>query len=289
MSYVEKEGLYRCRLQLDNGHPCIDVIEHYPWDNENRCVDESKPLGGLQVILRADAWRVLDNGELSPTCEEIDRSRFGATIISEAKFGEEVKHAVIANFVKIFGLRDASELLAISSVNPQQLADAVFDCNVTAYTKRNGDRGLNYWFAPVGEAVFKPKAFTSPTRNKSTLEKYRSKLRVECKGIVGGATPSASAPQMAALPTKKATAPSAPSGLPPRESQDADPTLDLNKVWSMWIAANPADTQGNAFYEALSKMYGNREASTLNAYELSAFCKANIPVAYEDDDENPPF
>ena len=145
MARIKEEGVYRCRLQLDNGHPCIDVIEHYARDKENKCVDESKPLGGLQVILRADAWKMLDNGELSNTYEELDLSTFGVTIVSPTEYGEEVRKDIVANFVRIFELRDASELLEIASVNPKQLTDAVLIAVHTRTSAVNCPFGLHLW------------------------------------------------------------------------------------------------------------------------------------------------
>ena len=279
MARIKEEGVYRCRLQLDTGHPCIDVIEHYAWDKENKCVDESKPLGGLQVILRADAWKLLDNGELSNTCEELDLSTFGVTIVSPTEYGEEVRKDIVANFVRIFELRDASELLEIASVNPKQLTDAVFDCR--AYTNKRGK--LSFWLAPAGEADAKQKAFTVPTANKAMKDKLRAKLRVECKGITGVTTAN-----LPLAPTP--SVPSAPSAsLPKRETEEK---LDLNAVWNKWIAVNPDDTRGVKFYEKIGAMYPNREPNTLNSVELSAFCKAHIAstaMVYDDDDENPPF
>lgn len=293
MAYIKEAGLYRCRLQLDpeTNHPCIDVSEHYAWDEKNRCFNPNLSEGGLQIVLRADAYRVLDNGELSTTREEINMDNRGVTIITKRQYGEEVIQSVVANFVRIFGLRDASELLSISTVNPQQLAEAVFDCRASTYQKRDGKTGLNYWFAPVGEAEFKSRPFT-PTKNKSTLDKFRAKLRVECKDIVTTASapaPEAKMPAPAPKATKSPTAPK--SSLPPRADAEPTPSLDLNKVWDMWIRANPSDIHGGEFYQRLSSMFGeSREASSLNPYELSAFCKANgLSVGADDDDENPPF
>jgi hypothetical protein len=283
MAYVKEDGVYRCRLQLDDGHPCIDVIEHYAWDAVNKCLDETKSRGGLQIILRADAYRVLDNGELSTTCEELSLDNFGVTIITPAEQGEEVKTDVVSNFVRIFGLRDASELLAISSVDSEQLANAVFDVRVTNSTsQKTGKSYRNYWFAPVGETERQARAFVTPSRNKATLDKYRAKLRVECKGIVGTAEKPVSVPSMTA------TKPTVSKSMPPR--QQAEKGLDLNRVWEMWIAAYPEDIQGADFYERIGAMFPNREASSLNPIELSAFCKANIPPTANDDDEQlPPF
>lgn len=287
MAYVKDDGIYRCRLQLDEGHPCIDVIEHYMWDAVNKCLDESKSRGGLQVILRADAYKVLENGELSTTCEELSLDNFGITIITPAEQGEEVKTEVVSNFVRIFGLRDASELLTISSVDSEQLANAVFDVKVTTFTsQKTGKSYRNYWFAPVGETERQSRAFVAPVRNKATLDKYRAKLRVECKGIAGTNTAEKAS---TTLPTPSAK-PVASKSIPPR--QQAEKGLDLNRVWEMWILANPEDIQGAEFYECLGAMFPNREAISLNPIELSAFCKANIPSTppnVEDDYENPPF
>lgn len=287
MAYVKEEGTYRCRLQLDDGHPCIDVIEHYAWDAERKCLDESKPRGGLQVILRADAYRVMNNGELSNTREELALDNFGITIITPAEHGEEVKTEIISNFVRIFGLRDASELLNLSSVDAQQLIDACFDVRVNVSTsQKTGKTYRTYWFAPVGETERNARAFVAPARNKSALDKYRAKLRVECKGITGVAPLSTNAPKP---PAKPVSAPS--TGLPPREEAEPAPALDLNKVWELWIQANPDDLQGALFYDKMGTMFANRDPHSLNAYELSAFVKANNLSASTvvDDEQLPPF
>ena len=289
MAYVNEEGVYRCRLQLDNGHPCIDIDTHYEWDFANRCPNKSKPLGGAMVIFRADAYRLLDNGDISPVREDLDLSNIGITIITTSDNGEQLKHDVIANFIRIFGLRDTDELLAIASVNPQQLINAEFDVRARATKKINPKTGkpyLSFWVAAVGEAVYKPRPFASGALSKALLNKYRSKMRVECRDIVPTTPPMQDAETL--LPTREKTSMPASVGLPPRASEE--PVIDLNKVWSMWISAYPEDTQGNAFYTAVAKMFGeNREATSLNPYELSAFCKANIPADTGDDDENPPF
>ena len=294
MAYIKEAGLYRCRLQLDpeTNHPCIDVIEHYAWDSANKCLDESKPRGGLQIVLRADAYRVLENGELSTTREELSMDNFGVTIITPAEQGEEVKKDVIANFVRIFGLRDTSELLSIASVNPQQLSEAVFDVRVYNTTNKMGKTYKNYWFAPVGEAERQARAFVTPNRNKSALDKFRAKLRVECKDIVTTASAPAPEAKMPAPAPKAHKAPTAPkSSLPPRADAEPTPSLDLNRVWNMWISANPSDVHGGEFYSRLSSMFGEaREASSLAPYELSAFVKANIPNgAVDPDNEDMPF
>lgn len=286
MAYVKDDGIYRCRLQLDEGHPCIDVIEHFAWDAERKCLNESKPLGGLQIILRADAYKVMENGELSTVREDLALDNFGVTIITPSEQGEEVKADIVANFVRIFGLRDVSELLTINSVDAEQLINAVFDVRVTSTTsKRNGKSYRNYWFAPVGEADYSAKAFSAPSRNKATFDKYRAKLRVECKGITGVAQKPTEAPKKPSMPS----APSKPtSSLPPRA--EAPQGLDLNAVWELWIKANPDDIQGAEFYECINAMYPNREASTLNAVELSAFCNANsLNTFSEDDYDNLPY
>lgn len=284
MSFVKDDGVYRCRLQLDEGHPCIEVIEHYGWDAVNKCLDETKSRGGLQIILRADAYKVLEDGELSTTCEELALDNFGVTIITPAEQGEEVKTEVVSNFVRIFGLRDASELLAISSVDSEQLANAVFDVKVTNTTsQKTGKSYRNYWFAPVGEAERQARAFVAPSRNKATLDKYRAKLRVECKGIVGTSEKAVSAPSMPAVKPK------VNKTMPPRA--EASKGLDLNAVWDMWIKAHPEDIQGAEFYERIGEMFPNRDATSLNPIELSAFCKANIPAnpSNGDDEDLPPF
>lgn len=291
MAYVKEEGIYRCRLQLDpeTSQPCIDTTTHYAWDAVNKCFDETKDLGGVQIVLRADAYRVLDNGELSPTCEELSLENFGITIITQRAQGCEAKRDIIANFVRIFGLKDAKELLGIAGVDPQRLASAVFDVRLYYTTGKNGKQYKNYWFAPCGEAERKARSFVKTALNKSALTTYCAQLASDCKDLFSNAPAPAPSPTLPA--SKPAPAPSAPAvGLPPRVEVAPTPDIDLNKVWSLWISANPADTQGNAFYEAIARMYGNRDASSLSPYELSAFVKANgLPVGADDDDENPPF
>lgn len=292
MAYVEEEGIYRCRLQIDanTGFACIDTIEHFAWDRENKCLDETKPLGGLQIVMRADAYKVLEDGSLAPERLELSLENFGITIITKTELGENTRTEVISNFVRIFGLRDASELLSIGQVPQEQLLNASFDVRV--YLNKNGYKA--YWFAPVGEAETKRKEFGTPTKNRSTLDKYRQKLRVECNGITGigaASTPAAAVPPPAvkpAMPAKPAVPvkPTA-SALPPRE---AIVEINLNDVWEKWIYLNPDDAMGAAFYEALEKMFGKKDANELTANELSAFCKAHLSAtAAGEDVENLPF
>lgn len=285
-NYVKDEGVYRCRLQLDpnTNAACIDAIEHFAWDRENKCLDESKPLGGVQVILRADAWKVLEDGTLDTDRLELNMENFGVTIITKAEFGEEVRNDVVANFVRIFGLRDASELLNIQQVNQEQLLNAQFDCRV--YNNAKGYR--QYWIAPVGEAEGTRKAFTAPSRNRSTLDKYRQKLRIECKGIVGTA-PTAETPTKAvSAPPKAMPKPTKANTLPPREP--AQEARTLNEVWDKWIYFNPDDAMGAEFYAKIEEMYPNADAASLTSAQLVAFEEKYIkPDADDDVAANLPF
>lgn len=278
-NYVKDEGIYRCRLQIDpnTNAACIDAIEHFAWDKENKCLDESKPLGGVQVILRADAWKVLEDGSLDTDRLELNMENFGVTIITKAEFGEEVRNDVIANFVKIFGLRDASEIMSIGQVSQEQLLNAQFDCRV--YNNAKGYR--QYWLAPVGEAEGTRKAFTAPSRNRSTLDKYRQKLRIECKGIVGTA-PTAEAPKKAVSVPPKAMPTPAPkaSTLPPRDNTIG---RTLNDVWDKWIYLNPDDAMGAEFYAKIEEMYPNTDAASLSSAQLAAFEEKYIKPDAEDD------
>lgn len=283
-NYVKDEGVYRCRLQLDpnTNAACIDAIEHFAWDKENKCLDETKPLGGVQIIFRADAWKVLEDGSLDTERLELSMENFGITIITKAEFGEEVRNDVIANFVKIFSLRDASEIMSIAQVNQEQLLNAQFDCRV--YNNAKGYR--QYWIAPVGEAEGTRKAFAVPSRNRSTLDKYRQKLRIECKGIVG-TTPKAETPTKAVSTPPKAMPTPAPkaAALPPRENTIG---RTLNDAWDKWIANNPHDTMGASFYARMEEMYPGIDVATLSSAQLAAFEEKYLTNP-DDDVENMPF
>jgi coproporphyrinogen III oxidase-like Fe-S oxidoreductase len=85
-----------------------------------------------------------------------------------------------------------------------------------------------------------------------------------------------------------------PSLLPPEDIESliahARRLFDCSAVSEITIEANPDDGLGAAFYENIAKMFGNREPSSLNGQELSAFVKAYIPAgSFDPDNENMPF
>lgn len=287
-NFVKDEGIYRCRLQIDDntGFACIDADEHYAWDKERKCLDESKPLGGQQILLRADAWKVNEDGTLDNERLELNMDNFGVTIVTKKEFGEKPRPEVICNFMRIFGLSDVKELFHISKVSQEQLLGATFDVRVHL----NNKGYTNYWFAPVGEAEPK-RAFVTPTKNpknRAQIEKYIQMARVECKGLIGvapRATMPVTAPEMPpkAMPAK-APAP-AKADLPPRES--AQEGITLNDVWDRWVSAYPDDAStGAGFYEAIAQMFGSKDAQDLTPAELSAFVKAKLANAPANSDAN---
>lgn len=287
MAMIKNEGIYRCRLQLDpsTNAPCIDAIEHFAWDAQNKCLDENRPLGGMQLVLRADCYRVNDDGTLSPNREELILDNFGITFITKKEQGEKIRQELVANLVRIFGLRDASELMTISSVDASILTDATFDVRLYYTEAKNGKAYPNYWLAPVGEAGGSSKtSFSKPKVNKSVLDKYRAKLRVECKSIVGTSrsVEEEAVKDAPTMPKKPSPMPTTSKSLPPREEAS---TIDLDSVWSMWVNTHPKDAQtGEQFYAAIAELYGDKSAQDLTANELSAFVKAKNLKSYDDVD-----
>lgn len=287
MSMIKNEGIYRCRLQLDpsTNAPCIDAIEHFAWDKENKCLDENCPLGGMQLVLRADCYRVNDDGTLSPNREELILDNFGITFITKKEQGEKVRQELVANLVRIFGLRDAGELMTINSVDASILTDATFDVRLYYTEGKNGKSYPNYWLAPVGEANGSKSSFVKPVKNKATVNKYLAKLRVECKDIVGTPrpAPTQAVKEAPTMPKKTAPMPTPSKPLPPREEA---PALDLDAVWAMWVNVRPEDaTTGEKFYAAIGEMFGDKSAQDLTFNELSAFVKRwDLKNSNADDD-----
>lgn len=292
MAYVNEEGVYRCRLAQDaeTGKACIDVTEHYAWDYNQKKVDTNKSLGGLQVLLKADAWLIGEDGE--PVGERLDLNLnpFGYTIVTKRELGEKTLVERVNLLVEALGLTDASELVTLDSVDNERLLSATFDIRVwhTASKQVQGKYHTNYYIAPIGKAQPKPKSFAVPS-NGSTLDRFRAKLRVDCAGTKP-ATPAPSTASKPALPSRPAPTPApakkAPS-LPPRTTVSAD-NWTADKLWDCWYNKHQDDTQGDAFYGALREMYGDAvQLDQLSAEQFSAFAIKHELSATDDDAEMP--
>lgn len=290
MAYISENGRYRCRLQLDtqSNSPCIDVIEHYVWDAQRKCLDTSKPLGGLQVVFRADAWKILEDGSLDSERLELNMDNFGITIIKKKAEGEDTLTHTIAHLVEIFSLNSVEDLLCLTQVPPSKLLDAQFDCIVTStVSKTNGKTYHNYRLVPVGWEGEK-KAF-SPAKS-NNLDRFRAKLKVDCMGIKSNAK-TAPTPTPTPTPTTPPPMPKKPvATLPSRE--EAEPIAwTVNDVWVAWGKTHhgSGDDVAASFYDSIEKMFGNADLESLTPQQLTTFAKAhNLPYA-DSESENLPF